>query len=121
MLMHRFWVFFHGVYLPLVAGGALLWFLRRPSPFLSRLLLAWGSTFVVLIFLRTAAPDLFNRVKEILWIAPFVSLAAGEALAWVQRTLPAGRWMAGGYYAVAIYYGLSFYINSIAEKFVLAR
>ena len=121
MLMRRFWVFFDGVYLPLVAGGALLWFLRRPSPFLSRLLLAWGSTFVVLIFLRTAAPDLFNRVKEILWIAPFVSLAAGEALAWVQRTLPAGRWMAGGYYAVAIYYGLSFYITSIAEKFVLAR
>ena len=77
----RYWIFYGGVYLPLLVGGVGVWLWRRPSPFVSRLLLAWGATFIVLIFLRTAAPDLFNKVKEILWIAPLISLAGGQALA----------------------------------------
>ncbi len=121
MLIGRYWIFYGVVYVPLVAAGVVVWFWRRPSPVVSRILLAWGATFVVLIFLRTAAPDLFNKVKEILWIAPLISLAGGRALAWVRSSLPAGRWMAGAYYSVVVYYGIAFYVGAIAEKFVLAR
>jgi hypothetical protein len=117
----RYWIFYGGVYLPLLVGGVGVWLWRRPSPFVSRLLLAWGATFIVLIFLRTAAPDLFNKVKEILWIAPLISLAGGQALAWVRSSLPAGKWMAPAYYSVVVYYAVAFYISAIAEKFVLAH
>ncbi|MGH9460408.1 MAG: hypothetical protein ACRD1X_04275, partial [Vicinamibacteria bacterium] len=120
MFVTRYWIFFGIVYLPLVAGSVVLWLRRRPSPMVSRLLLAWGATFTVLIFLRTAAPDLFSRVKEILWIAPLIALAGGEALAWTRRSLPAGRWIAGAYYALVVCYGIVFYVRAIAEKFVLA-
>ena len=121
LLIRRYWIFHGGVYIPLIAGGALVWFLRRPSPFLSRLLLAWAFTFVALIFLRASAPDLFSKVKEILWVAPLISLAGGTALAWARRSLPRGRWLTAAYYSLAVYYGISFYVSSIAEKFALAR
>ena len=121
LLIRRYWIFYGGVYIPLIAGGALVWFLRRPSPFLSRLLLAWVFTFVALIFLRASAPDLFSKVKEILWVAPLISLAGGTALAWARRSLPRGRWLTAAYYSLVVYYGISFYVSSIAEKFVLAR
>ncbi len=121
LLIRRYWIFYGGVYIPLIAGGALVWYLRRPSPFLSRLLLAWALTFVALIFLRASAPDLFNKVKEILWVAPLISLAGGTALAWARRSLPRGRWLAAAYYSLVAYYGISFYVSSIAEKFALAR
>jgi hypothetical protein len=120
MFVTRYWIFFGLVYLPLVAGGLVLWLRRRPSPMVSRLLLAWGATFAVLIFLRTAAPDLFDKVKEILWIAPLIALAGGETLAWTRRSLPAGRWFAAAYYALVVGYGIVFYVRVIAEKFVLA-
>jgi len=121
MLGTRYWIFYGGVYLPLVVGGVAVCLWRRPSPLVSRLLLAWGATFIVLIFLRTAAPDLFNKVKEILWIAPLIALAGGQALAWVRSSLPFGKWMAGAYYALLVYYAVVFYVSAIAEKFVLAR
>jgi len=120
MLARRYWIFYGAVYLPLFLGGVALWVWRRPSPLVSRLLLAWGVTFVVLIFLRTAAPDLFNKVKEILWIAPLISLAAGQGLAWLRSSVPAGKWLAGAYYLVLVYFATTFYVNAIAEKFVLA-
>ena len=120
-VIRRYWIFYGGVYIPLVAGGALVWFLQRPGPFLSRLLLAWAFTFVTLIFLRSSAPDLFNKVKEILWVAPLISLAGATALAWARRSLPRGRWITASYYSLVVYYGISFYVSSIAEKFTLAR
>ena len=121
MFVTRYQIFFGVVYLPLVVGGVVLWLRRRPSPIIFRLLLAWGATFAVLIFLRTAAPDLFNKVKEILWIAPLIALAGGEVLVWMRNSLPAGRWMASAYYSLVVFYGIAFYVRGIAEKFVLAR
>ena len=119
-LIHRYWIFYGGVYVPLIVGGT-VWSLSKPNPFLSRLLLAWAFTFVALIFLRASAPDLFNKVKEVLWVAPLISLTGGAALAWARGSLPRGKWLAGAYYSLVVYYGLSFYVSSIADKFVLAR
>lgn len=120
-LVRRLWIFFDTVYIPLVLLGAVVWVRRRPDSYLLRLVGAWALTFLALIFLRVAAPDLFNKTKEILWIAPLVSLAGGEALAWLRRSFLAGAWIAGAYYALVVYYGLSFYVASISEKFALAR
>ena len=120
-LVTRYWIFFGAFYLPFVVGGIVLWLRRRPDPLASRLLLAWGTTFVVLIFLRSAAPDLFNKVKEILWVAPLIALAGGRVLDWARSSLPRGRWITAAYYALVASYGVVFYARAIAEKFELAR
>jgi hypothetical protein len=119
MLFHRTWIFYGFWILPSLFGGAVLW-LRKRSAFPSRFLVAWALTYVLLIVLRTAAPDLFAKVKEMLWVAPLVALAAGETLAWLQRSFPV-RWPAVVGYGVLAIYGVVFYTQAIASTFELAR
>jgi hypothetical protein len=120
-LTHRTWIFYDGVYIPLIVGGLFLWVRRRPGAFPSRLLGAWALVYVLLIFLRTVAPDLFAKVKELLWVAPLISLLGAEALAWMRRALPAGSWIAAFYYAILAGYGLWFYAMAIVQTFELAH
>jgi hypothetical protein len=119
MLLHRTWIFYGFWTLPFLAGGIILWSTNRRA-FRSRFLTAWALTYVLLIVLRTAAPDLFDKVKEMLWVAPLVSLAAAETLAWLQRSFPV-KWPAVAGYGVLAAYGISFYARAIASTFALAR
>jgi hypothetical protein len=121
MFFHRSWIFYDGIYLPFAIGGALLLVRRRLGAFDSRFLTAWALVYVILIFLRTAAPDLFAKVKEMLWVAPLVCLLTGEALTWIEKTLPAGRWLAVTCYAALAAYGIHFYVKAIGTSFDLAR
>lgn len=120
MLGHRLWIFYDGLYLPLLVGGAVTWMKRREG--LARgFVVCWGAVFVLLVFLRTAAPDLFSRVKEMLWVSPLVALLSAEALAGLRRSLPGGRFVAPVYYSLLAAYGIGFYASVIVERFALAR
>jgi hypothetical protein len=120
-LFHRTWLFYGGLYLPFLVGGVFLLARRRRSGFESRFLAAWALVYIVLIFLRTAAPDLFVKVKEMLWVAPLVCLLAGEVLSWIQRARPAGKVLAAVCYAVLAAYGVHVYVKAIVSTFELAR
>jgi hypothetical protein len=119
MLFHRTWIFYGWWTMPFLAGGAILWS-RKRSTFPSRFVTVWALTFVILVILRTSAPDLFAKVKEMLWVAPLVALASGEALAWLKETLP-WKWPAVAGYGVLAVYGVAFYSQAIANTFALAR
>jgi len=118
MLAHRLWIFYDGLYLPLLCGGAIAWFARRGPA--RRFVLCWAAVFALLIFLRTAMPDLFSRVKEMLWVAPLVALLSAEALVRLRRWR-LGRFLAPAYLSLLAAYGIGYYATLIAERFALAR
>lgn len=121
MAGRRLFAFFNWWYVPIFLAAPVVWWRMRPSPRHGRLLIAWAATFLVLVFLRTAAPDLFSRVKEMLWVSPLVAIAGGTCLDKLAERGTSGRviaWAAAGWLAA---YGIAFYAHNIAEKFVLAR
>jgi hypothetical protein len=120
MLFHRLWIFYDGLYIPLIASGLFLW-MRKRTGLPRGFLICWGVVFLLLIFMRSAMPDLFSRVKEMLWVAPLVSLLSAEALAGVRRSLPAGRLLAPLYFFLLAAYGVGYYAALIGERFALAR
>ncbi len=121
MIWRRLYAFFGWWYVPVFVAAPLLWWRTPPAPRLWRLLAAWALTFLALVFLRTAAPDLFSRVKEMLWVSPLVALAGGLCLARLEALRAPGRAAAWLGFALLAAYGLAFYGWNIAEKFVLAR
>lgn len=122
LLAQRFWSFYGPLYIPLVAAGGLVWLMaERPAPRTGRLLLAWAMSFLILCYLRSAAHDLFSRVKEFLWISPLVCLAGGAALAWIGRAFRGGPWSAAAAYGLLAAYGIWRYNREIAHTFALAR
>lgn len=121
MVWRRLDAFFGWWYVPVFLAAPVLWWRRPPIPRHGRLLVAWTLTFLALVFLRTAAPDLFSRVKEMLWVSPLVCLAGGLCLSTLQEQGKRGRaavWVA---YAGLAAYGIAFYAWNITEKFALAR
>lgn len=82
----RTWTFFGAMY-PLLGlvGSAALW--RRGRATL--VAAAWLATYVVLLWLRAKAPDLFRYAHEPLFLTPLVCVAAGEGLGrlWSGRPL----------------------------------
>lgn len=122
LLAQRFWSFYGPLYIPLVAAGGLVWLMaERPAPRTGRLLLAWAMSFLILCYLRSAAHDLFSRVKEFLWISPLVCVAGGAALAWIGRAFRGGPWSAAAAYGLLAAYGIWRYNREIAHTFALAR
>ncbi len=120
-LANRFYTFYGLLYLPLIMLGSWTIWKRRPPAFIASFLSAWGAVFCLLILFRTAMPDLFSRVKEILWVTPLLCLLGGEALATAERLRPPWRWAGTLYYVAIALYGLWYYTGTIAEKFPLAR
>lgn len=121
MLWRRLFVFFDWWYVPVFAAAPVLWWRRSLHDRHRRLLLAWALVFAVLIVLRTAAPDLFSRVKEMLWLAPLAALAGGEFLRALEERGFWGRAAACACCGWLAAYGIAFYARNILEKFALAR
>lgn len=121
MVWRRLYAFFGWWYVPVFLVAPVLWWRRQPSPRHARLLAAWTVTFLALVFLRTAAPDLFSRVKEMLWVSPLVCLAGGLCLSRLEGEGRRGRIAAWVAFAGLAAYGIAFYVWNITEKFVLAR
>ena len=120
-LAQRYYTFYGFLYLPLISLGAWTVWKRRPPAFVASFISAWAAVFFLLIFFRTGMPDLFIKVKEILWVTPLVCLLGGEALAAAERLRPPWRWSGALYYVAVAVYGVSYYAGAIAEKFSLAR
>ena len=120
-LAQRYYTFYGFLYLPLISLGAWSFWKRRPPAFVASFISAWAAVFCLLIFFRTGMPDLFMKVKEILWVTPLVCLLGGEALAAAERLRPPWRWAGALYYVGVALYGVSYYAGAIAEKFPLAR
>ena len=73
-LAQRYYTFYGFLYLPLISLGAWSFWKRRPPAFVASFISAWAAVFCLLIFFRTGMPDLFMKVKEILWVTPLVCL-----------------------------------------------
>lgn len=79
--------FFDGVY-PLLACAGLALLARRGRR--RALLAAWVATFLLLVLGRARFPLVFQHPHDVLFIAPLLCLAAGEA---VSKLLSYGGWM----------------------------
>lgn len=79
--------FFDGIY-PLLMCVGLALFARRGRG--RALLAAWVATFLLLVLGRARFPLVFQHPHDVLFLAPLVCLAAGEA---VSKLFSQGRWM----------------------------
>jgi hypothetical protein len=70
------------------------------------LILAWGVTYLVLLFGRAHLPFVFQHPHDALFVTPLVCLAAGEVIAALARRGGAARWVAAGVFAVLAVQGL---------------
>jgi hypothetical protein len=74
---------FFGPIVPPLAAVGLVFLWRRPE---SRVFLgAWGLTYAALLAARARFPDVFAHAHEVLFVAPFLCLTAGEALARLRQ------------------------------------
>jgi hypothetical protein len=83
---------FMGPIVPWLALAGLPRLLRAADnrPFVA----AWSCAYLALIVGRARLPDVFGHVHEVLFVAPLVCLAAGDALARLARRGPAFRALA---------------------------
>lgn len=72
-------IFFGYSYLPLVLL-ALPIARSRPDPFSFKALSAYGVSFLALVVLRVLGGGMFNAMKEMLYLGPFIALTAGMTL-----------------------------------------
>jgi hypothetical protein len=90
-----FWVFtrkyFDYLWTPAALAGLVL-LVRRGAG--RPVILAWGSTYLVLLLGRAHLPFVFQHPHDALFVTPLVCLAAGEAVAALARRGTAGRWAA---------------------------
>jgi hypothetical protein len=80
--------FFYGFGFPAIAVAGFLLTRRQSEPWVSRLLAAYGLSFLALLALR-AVSGLFKDLKEFVYVGPFVAVTAGIALDSIWRR---GRW-----------------------------
>ncbi len=111
--------YFYGIGFPAmaIAGFLLAW--RDGERWASRVLLAYGLSFVGLLALR-AVSGMFKDLKEFVYIGPFVAITAGIALDSLWRRGRFGRFAAVMVAAGLIAFGLAKYVEYFRMHTVLA-
>ena len=120
LAVRRLVAFYHPVELTLILVGAVCFFRSPRVERWSKLAaMAWLGSLLLELAMRSAMPDLFGKVKEILWIAPLLAVFAGLALARARERF--GRVAAIGLFAVVATLNLRFFALEVADRFLLAR
>jgi hypothetical protein len=111
--------FFGAVYPVLALAGLPLLLTRAPAAGRS-LLLAWGTTYFLLLLGRAKVPDLFLHGHETLLVTPLVCLASGEALVALWQAGRIGRVAAASALLFLAYQGLRLQWQALAAQLLNA-
>ncbi|HJS73060.1 MAG TPA: hypothetical protein VJ921_02150, partial [Vicinamibacteria bacterium] len=111
--------YFYGFGFPAIAVAGFLLARRGSEGWVSRVLAAYGLSFLGLLALR-AVSGLFKDLKEFVYIGPFVAVTAGIALDSLWRRGRWGRIAAAMVAAGLIGFGLAKYVEYFRMHTVLA-
>lgn len=95
--------YFDYLWTPLALAGLALLARRGPG---RPVILAWGITYLLLLFGRAHLPFVFQHPHDALFVTPLVCLGAGRAVDEVSRRGAIGRWAAAALLAGLVLQGL---------------
>jgi hypothetical protein len=103
VLWHFTRKYFDYLWTPTALAGLVILVRRRQG---RSLILAWGVTYLILLFGRAHLPFVFQHPHDALFVTPLVCLAAGEAVSTLAQRGGRARWVAAGVFAALALQGL---------------